>query len=113
MKCNFWLAKAFAGPHTPHANFACTISVSDALSCSTPLGRRVSTDVNHATSEFVSSCEASDADADTDADPEIARGGGGDSSGLDTNYPPPPTGRWPGAPLGGHEQRILGSHMPS
>ena len=27
-------------------------------------------------------------------------GGGGDSSVLDANYPPPPTNRWPQAPLG-------------
>ena len=27
--------------------------------------------------------------------------GGGDSSGLDANYPPPPTKRWPEAPWGG------------
>ena len=52
---NLPLAKTFASPHTPRALFAHTISVSDApsLSCSTPLGRPLSTDVNDETAESV------------------------------------------------------------
>ena len=58
-KYNFPLAKTFASPHTPRALFAHTISVSNALSlsCSTPLGRPLSTDVNKETSESVPSCD--------------------------------------------------------
>uniref|UniRef100_A0A7S4CVK0 Uncharacterized protein n=1 Tax=Eutreptiella gymnastica TaxID=73025 RepID=A0A7S4CVK0_9EUGL len=42
----------FAKSHTPRAAFAYTISVSDApsLSCSTPLGRPLSTDISDDTS---------------------------------------------------------------
>ena len=75
-KYNFPSTKSFASLHTPRALVAHTISVSDALSlsCSTPLGRPLSIDVNDETSASMASCEASDDDLDNFNRENFARG---------------------------------------
>ena len=52
MNYNFPVAKIFANPHTPHALFPHTTSLSDALSSSTLLCKSLSIEVNDDTSEF-------------------------------------------------------------